>query len=93
MNWIHEWLILPEQASTLAPNIDNLFMVCDSAMSIFFFVLVVSLILFFVKRYRRRSADEYHTAHHAQRNALEIVWSVIPLFLLMTSSSGASMAT
>ena len=80
MNWIHK-LILPEQASTLAPNIDNLFWFV-TAISIFFFVLVVSLILFFVTRYRRRSADDYtpHITHHVK---LEIVWSVVPLFLLM----------
>ena len=80
MNWIHK-LILPEQASTLAPNIDNLFWFV-TAISIFFFVLVVSLILFFVTRYRRRSEDDYtpHITHHVK---LEIVWSVVPLFLLM----------
>ena len=80
MNWIREWMMGP-QASTLAPNIDNLFMFI-SAVNTFFYALIVFLIIMFVKRYRRRSDNEI-TPHITHNNVLEIAWSVIPLLILM----------
>jgi cytochrome c oxidase subunit 2 len=80
MNWIREWMMGP-QASTLAPNIDNLFMFI-SAVNTFFYALVIFLIIVFVKRYKRRSENEI-TPHITHNNALEIAWSVIPLIILI----------
>src|SRR5690606_26605011 len=80
MTWSREW-IMGEQASLLAPNIDNLFMFI-TGVSLFFFVLVSSLILIFVRRYRRRSPDEV-TPHITHHNTLEVVWTVIPLIILL----------
>lgn len=80
MTWLRDW-ILPQQASTLAPSIDNLFMFI-TLVSLFFFVLITGLILVFVRRYRRRSDDEI-TPHITHNNTLEIAWSVIPLFILI----------
>ena len=80
MNWIREWM-LGQQASTLAPNIDNLFMFI-SAVNTFFFGLIVLLIVVFVKRYRRRSDNEI-TPHITHNNLLEITWSVVPLMILI----------
>ena len=63
MTWLRDWMMGP-QASTLAPNIDNLFMFI-SAINTFFFALIVGLILVFVKKYRRRSAERDYAAYHA----------------------------
>lgn len=80
MSWLTEW-IMGRQASTLAPNIDNLFMFI-TAVNIFFFVLICGLILVFVKKYRRRSENEL-TPHITHNQTLEITWSVLPLFILI----------
>ena len=80
MTWFTNW-IMPSQASTLAPDIDNLFWFI-TAVSAFFFVLITALMLIFVKRYRRRSENEI-TPHITHNQKLEIAWSVIPLFILI----------
>ena len=53
-----------------------------TAISVFFFVLIAVCIVIFVQRYRRRSADEI-TPHITHNQTLEIVWSVVPLFILI----------
>ncbi len=72
---------LPEGASTLAPSIDSLF----------YFVLIVSTILFvgvvaamayFAIRYRRRNASDIPSPVHESR-LLEISWVVIPTILVL----------
>jgi cytochrome c oxidase subunit 2 len=80
MNWFRNF-ILPDQASTLATNHDSLFWFI-TGISIFFYVLVVGLILFFVWRYRRRSADEI-TPHITHNQKLEVVWTAIPLVIVI----------
>ena len=72
---------LPEQASTLAPEVDHLlyFLV---AVTIFFTVLIFGAIFYLALRYKRRSGAEVpHTVHTGY--TLEILWSVIPFGLTM----------
>ncbi|HET9887305.1 MAG TPA: cytochrome c oxidase subunit II [bacterium] len=73
--------LLPAEKSTLAPGIDTLFyFVCW--VSLFFFVLILGLLVFFLTKYRRRPGHEaQETAHHS--TPLELVWSGIPLILMM----------
>jgi len=74
---------LPEQASTLAPEVDHLlyFLVAVTA---FFSILIFSTIFYFAIRYRRRSAHEMPAHEHAHGGyTLEIVWSVIPFGITM----------
>lgn len=80
MNWLRN-LILPDQASTTAASVDNLFMAI-TWIGVFFFLLITILTLYFAKKYRRRSPDEVtpHLTHHLK---LEIVWTVIPSLILM----------
>lgn len=75
-----QWM--PEPATQVAKDVDALFYLI-TGVSVFFFVLVVGLCVFFVVRYRRR--------HEGQRTAairgsfpIEVAWAVVPaLFLLL----------
>ena len=80
MNWFRV-LTLPAEASTLARDIDDLY-VFITLVSAFFFVLIAGLIGFFVLRYRRKGPNEQtpHITHHL---GLELAWSVIPLVILI----------
>lgn len=80
MNWLGDW-IMPRQASTLAPGIDNLFWFI-TVVNAFFFLLIAFLIVVFVRRYKRRSADDI-TPHITHNTKLETIWSVVPLFILL----------
>ena len=73
--------LFPEQASTMAARVDNLyfFMVATSA---FFSVLVTVLVFVFAIRYRRRSPDEVGEPMHGSL-ALELIWTGIPFILAM----------
>ena len=73
--------LFPEQASTMAARVDNLyfFMVATSA---FFAVLVTLLVIAFAIRFRRRSPDGVGEPIHGSL-ALELIWTGIPFILAM----------
>jgi cytochrome c oxidase subunit II len=73
--------LFPHQASIQAGQVDALyfFMVAVTA---FFSLLIAGLIVFFAVKYRRRSDDEVGVAIHGSL-ALELLWTVIPLFIAM----------
>lgn len=71
----------PEQASTFAGPVDLLY-IALCLVSLFFTVAIAGAVLFLAIRYRRRSEDEIPEEIHGN-NTLEIVWSVIPLVLLL----------
>ncbi len=73
--------LFPESASTLAPQVDALF-ITWAVISIFFTVLIAVLILYFMARYRRRSVDEVGQEEKPAL-LLEITWSVIPLAIAL----------
>ncbi len=73
--------LLPEQASTISPDVDHLAYYL-LAVSIFFTVLIFGAIFYFAIRYRRRPGAEPPQPSHTGL-ALEIVWSVIPFGLTM----------
>ena len=81
--------IFPEQASTIAPDVDHLLYFL-LAVSVFFTLLIFGAIFYFAVRYRRRSEQELpHVVHGGM--VLEVVWSVIPFGLTMVMFSwGAS---
>jgi cytochrome c oxidase subunit 2 len=69
--------LFPEQASTMAPRVDALYFFLV-AVSVFFSVLIASLILYFTVRYRRHG--EHQIGAPIEGNlALEVLWCVIPL--------------
>jgi len=73
--------LFPEQASTLASEVDALYLTF-LGISIFFGLLVAGLVIFFAIRYRRRAEDEIGRPEKAGI-WLEITWSVIPLAILL----------
>jgi len=68
---------LPERASTLAGEVDALFLFLV-AVTIFFSILIGALIVWFMLRYKRRAADQVGQPVHGSTR-LEIAWTVIPL--------------
>ncbi|KAB2960920.1 MAG: cytochrome c oxidase subunit II [Thermoanaerobaculia bacterium] len=72
---------LPEQASTLARDVDALTLYLV-AMASFFTVLVGAMIVYFAIRYRRRAPDEVGSSFDNSA-LLEITWTVIPVIIVL----------
>ncbi len=72
---------LPEQASSLAADIDRLYFFLIGV-SMFFIILIGMTLIYFVIRYRRKSDADRPTATK-DNVKLEITWSVIPLLLVL----------
>ena len=72
---------MPEQASTVADDVDLVYDVVTWIM-IVFFVKIVVVMLWLVIKYRRRShvADTGGPTHHTP---LEVTWTVIPMILVI----------
>jgi len=68
---------IPEQASTVASQVDALFLFLV-AVSVFFAGLIFLLVFVFALKYRRKSEDERPRAIHGSL-VLEALWTVIPL--------------
>ncbi len=76
-----EFKLFPDQASTLASQIDWLYAFLV-AVSLFFAVLIFVLVGYFAIRYRRGTkADRSNPVHG--HHALELAWTLIPLALSM----------
>jgi cytochrome c oxidase subunit 2 len=69
--------LFPTQASTVAPQVDGLFLFI-LAVSLFFTALVAGLLTYFAIRYRRRS-EAYFPTPIVGSTLLESLWTVIPL--------------
>src|SRR6185436_19338402 len=76
-----EFRLFPDQASTLAPRVDNLYFFLI-AVSAFFAVLVTTAVIVFAIKYWRRSEDEVGVPIHGSL-ALELIWTGIPFILAM----------
>ena len=72
---------MPEQASTIAGPVDLIYDVI-TWISLFFFVLIVGVMLYFMIKYRRTThvANTGGLTHHTP---LEVTWTVIPLVLVI----------
>src|ERR1035437_5565239 len=69
----------PEQASTIARGIDQLYFFL-TGITLFFTAIIFLTIFYFSIKYRRRSPDERPKAIEGSL-ALEVTWSVIPALL------------
>jgi cytochrome c oxidase subunit II len=73
--------LFPEEASTVAGRVDGLYFFLI-AVSLFFGLLIATLLVVFAIRYRRRSDDERPAAIQGSL-ALELTWTLIPAAILL----------
>ena len=73
--------ILPEQASTVASQVDALTLFL-TVLTLFFTFLIAGLIIVFMIRFRRRDPLELGADVHGSL-ALEIGWTIIPFMIVM----------
>ena len=71
--------LFPEQASTLAPAVDNLYFFV-TAVTAFFALLVVVLVIIFAIKYRDKTGEKVGAPIHGSI-PLEIMWSLIPFLI------------
>ena len=73
---------LPSRSSTASAETDWVFYLIYW-ISVFFFVLITALMVYFVIRYRRRPGrmKAEKSAHHS--TALEVVWTIIPIGIVI----------
>lgn len=71
----------PPKASTFAEETDALYMYI-MWISVFFFVLIVGVMVWFVMQYRRRPGYQ-GDSRALHNNALEITWTVIPTLIVI----------
>lgn len=72
----------PEQASTIAPTLDWNYLFIYWTCVVFFVIIIVAMAYFMV-RYRRRHEHEVPEKSATHNNALEMLWSIIPAFLVV----------
>jgi cytochrome c oxidase subunit 2 len=73
--------LFPEQASTMAARVDNLYFFI-TAVCAFFAVVVTVLVIFFAIKFRRRTPDQVGEPIHGSL-ALELAWTGIPFIIAM----------
>jgi len=73
--------LFPEQASNLAPEVDNLYFFV-TAVTAFFALLVVVLVIVFAVKYRDRTGEKVGSPITGSI-PLELGWSIIPFFVSM----------
>jgi len=71
----------PQQASAQASQVDGVYFFLV-AVTAFFSLLIATLIAVFAVKYRRRNDDEVGAAIHGSL-ALEMLWTIIPLGIVM----------
>ncbi len=73
------WAMIPIQppaASSIAEDVDKLYYLL-TGITLFFTVLIFSIIFYFMVKYRRRSEDEVTPETHTSM-VLELTWTIIP---------------
>ena len=80
MDSIRHWM-LGTQGSVHAGDVDDLYMFLVW-LSLFFFALIVFLTVYFAWKYRRQK-EGVLTPNISHNLALELLWSVIPLIIVM----------
>jgi cytochrome c oxidase subunit 2 len=73
--------LFPTSASTISGEVDAITLFAI-AVSIFFSLLIVGILVFFSVRYRRRRQDEVGAPVHGSL-LLEVTWTVIPLGIVL----------
>ena len=73
---------LPGQGSTVAPEVDALFLFIGLA-SLVVFAIVVAGLIYFGFKYRARSKDVELTSGISHNTTLELLWTIIPTILVI----------
>jgi cytochrome c oxidase subunit II len=73
--------LFPEQASTMAGRVDNLYFFL-LAVAIFFSLLIAGLIVYYATKYHRRRPDDIGVAVHGGM-VLELTWTIVPFLITM----------
>jgi cytochrome c oxidase subunit 2 len=73
---------MPEQASTIAPDVDWLFFFI-LWVNIIFTVLIGVLLVYFAIKYRHTGEEKPAPAHAGHSTTLEITWTVIPTIIVL----------
>ncbi len=73
--------LFPEVASTMAPRVDALYLFLVG-LTAFMTILIATLVVVFMIKYKRRDPNSIGARIHGGM-ALEITWSIIPLFIVM----------
>jgi len=73
--------LFPEVASTMAPRVDALYLFLVG-LTAFMTILIATLFVVFMIKYKRRDPNSIGARIHGGM-ALEITWSIIPLFIVM----------
>src|SRR5262245_8699645 len=73
--------LFPEAASTMAARVDALYFFLIG-LTVFFSLLIASLIVYYAVRFRRRSPDSVG-ARIEGGFVLELTWTIIPLFVVL----------
>ena len=74
-------LFWPDRASTLAPEVDNLFLFAFG-IALFFTFLIFLLIAYFAIRYRKRTPNDPAPPEIHGSTPLEVAWTVVPLVIV-----------
>lgn len=80
MNWLREWM-MPIQASEHAGKVDNAY-IFIFLLTLAFFILICYLTVTFAIKYRRKK-EGVLTPNLSHNLALELVWSIVPLLMLI----------
>jgi cytochrome c oxidase subunit 2 len=73
--------LFPEQASTMAGRVDNLYFFL-LAIAAFFSLLIAGLIVYYATKYHRKRPDEVGAAVHGGM-VLELTWTIVPFLITM----------
>ncbi len=73
--------LFPEAASTIAPRVDALYLFLVG-LTAFMTILIAALVVIFMIKYKRRDPNSIGARIHGGM-ALEIIWSIIPLFIVL----------
>lgn len=83
LRWVFTWLFdLPQAASTQAGPIDVMFNVHFWLIALFFSLIMV-IMLYSAFVFKRKPGDEEDGPHIHGNSVLEIVWTVIPLIIVV----------
>lgn len=74
--------LFPERASTVASQVDSLYFFLVG-ITIFFSVLIATLIVYFAVKYRSRGEGEPAPKQHTGGTTLELLWTIIPFAISM----------